>query len=414
MVGAAIGLVYGIRAVAVPFLDSGMLLMITTGGAQSILVTIAGSMITVAGVVFSVTMLVLSQASSQFGPRLIRNFMRHTSNQIVLGAFIATFIFCLLSVALSGGPSGTLFIKLQAAIGLVLSVGDLLLLIYFIHRTSQSIQANNVIAEVAVELEKAIVKLFPEEIGEEKETPREKTAISGCTGNTEKGTALTAGKSGYLQAIDSEGLIRTAVQNDIVIKLEIRPGHFITTGSTVAYIIPASRADEDIEKKINSALLLGSHRNQEQDVEFAVGQLVEVASRALSPGINDFQTAIVCIDWLGSSLSFLAQRKLPSKFRYDTDGALRVITQTETFTGAVDAAFKPLRQFSLMNLPVALRLLEIIAIIGRQISREEDRRSLISHVEAIQEDSIQQHMNKGDLAAVEQRAETALEVLQAR
>ena len=256
--------------------------------------------------------------------------------------------------------------------------------------------------------------MFPEELGEEKETQAEDAAISGFSENTETGTVLTAARSGYLQAIDSEGLIRTAAQNDIVIKMEVRPGHFITTGNKIAYVIPASHADEELEKKINAAFLLGSNRNQEQDVEFAVGQLVEVASRALSPGINDFQTAIVCIDWLGSSLSFLAKRKLPSKFRYDSDGTLRVITQTETFTGAVDAAFKPLRQFSRTNLPVALRLLEVIAIIGHQLSREEDRKSLIRHVEAIQEDSIRQHMNKGDLAAVEQRAEAALEVLQAR
>ena len=129
MVGAGIGLVYGTRAIAAPLLDSAMLLTITRDGAQAILVTIAGSMITVAGVVFSITMLVLSQASSQFGPRLIRNFMRHTSNQVVLGAFIATFIYCLLSVALSGGPDGEMFIKLQATVGLGISVGDLLLLI---------------------------------------------------------------------------------------------------------------------------------------------------------------------------------------------------------------------------------------------------------------------------------------------
>ncbi len=135
-------------------------------GARAVLSTIAGSMITVAGVVFSVTIVALSLASNQFGPRLLRNFMRDRGNQIVLGTFVATYLYCLLVMRTVQGMDGSQFVPhLSVTVAILMAVASLGVLIYFIHHVAVSIQAPELIANVAHELHEAIDRLFPEELG---------------------------------------------------------------------------------------------------------------------------------------------------------------------------------------------------------------------------------------------------------
>lgn len=173
--------------------------------------------------------------------------------------------------------------------------------------------------------------------------------------------------------------MRIAVEADLLVHLGHRPGDFVTQGGTLVTVWPGEKIDERLEKKFNAIFIVGSERNLEQDVEFAISQLVEIAVRALSPGINDPITAITCIDWLGVTLCQLANRKMPASHRYDAQNRLRVIYKPFTFEGMLGAAFNMIRQNAYAVPAVSIRLLETIATIMVQTHRTQDRDTLLRH-----------------------------------
>jgi uncharacterized membrane protein len=351
-------------------------------GARTVLSVIAGSMISVAGVVFSITIVVLTLASSQFGPRLIKNFMNVRANQMVLGTFVANFTYCILVLHTVNATIEARFVAgLSVTIAIVMSLFGLGVLIYFIHNVSESIQAQNIIARVCRDLDTAVDRIFPERLGQGKDLAvgpikRDYDIPTACDNEV---CQITAACSGYLQAVDNDALIRIAVEEDLLIHLGYRPGNFITRGSTLVTVWPGEKVDEQLSEKINAIIIVGSERTLEQDVEFAISQLVEIAVRALSPGINDPITAITCIDWLGSILCQLADRKMPSSHRYDQHNRLRVICKPFTFEGMVDAAFNMIRQNSQSVAAVSIRLLETITTVAAQTHQQAHREALLRH-----------------------------------
>lgn len=346
-------------------------------GARALLSTVAGSMITVAGVVFSITIVALSLASSQFGPRLLRNFMRDTGNQLVLGTFIATFVYCLLVLrTVRGGATQEFVPSIAITGGIVLAVLSLGVLIYFIHHVSASIQVTHLITVVSHDLLRAIDRLFPEALGHgASEPPRpQDTPLPEACGREAR--AVHAAQSGYVQAIDSDGLMQLATAHDLRLHVTHRPGHFVVRGTALVTVWCQGGLDDRVAEGVQEAFILGAERTLTQDVSFAVDQLVEVAVRALSPGVNDPFTAMTCIDRLGEGLCRLAERVLPSPHRYDADGQLRVIAEPVTFAGLADAAFTQIRQYGRSSAAVTIRLLETLAVVAAQTSRPEDRAAL--------------------------------------
>jgi uncharacterized membrane protein len=375
---------------------------------------IAGSMITVAGVVFSITIVVLSLASSQFGPRLIRNFMNVRANQMVLGTFVATFIYGVLVLRTVNAVMETRFVPgLSVTITVVMSLLSLGVLIYFIHSVSESIQAQNIIARVCRDLDEAVDRIFPERLGQEEDLSngpikRDYEIPKECDRNV---CQVKADYSGYLQAIDNDALIRIAVEENLLLHLGYRPGNFITRGGLLVTVWPGERVDERLSEKINAIFIVGPERTLEQDVEFAISQLVEIAVRALSPGINDPITANTCIDWLGASLSQLANRKMPSSHRFDREGRLRVICKPFAFEGMLDAAFNMIRQNSQSVAAVSIHLMETIAAIAAQTFRKEDRAALARHAAMVVHGCKERLSDDGDRQDLEERFEAALEIL---
>lgn len=375
-------------------------------GARGLLQAVAGSMITVAGVTFSVTMVALSLASSQFGPRLLRNFMADAGNQIVLGAFIATFIYCLLvlrSVRSNDGGEFVPYISVTVAIILVLfSIG---VLIYFFHHVALMMQAPYVIAEVAEDMFHTIDRLFPADLGYEaphdQDEPNENSLPERFD---EKARMVGAESSGYIQAIDNDGLMRVARERDLVIKINNRPGHFIDDDGAIAYVWPAERVDERVTKQVKHSFLFGKQRTNTQDVEFAIEQLVEVAVRSLSTGINDPFTAIACIDWLGAGLSRLAEKEFPSPYRYDRDGNLRIyLERPVTFPGIIDASFNQIRQYARASVAVQIRLLETLSQISEHTKNDEQKQSLERHATMIERSSQIETKEREDKRDIEER-----------
>lgn len=184
-------------------------------------------------------------------------------------------------------------------------------------------------------------------------------------------------------AIDLERIRRIATDNDATILLGLRPGQFALEGSPLARLSPRERVSEDIERSINQAFVWGTDRIPNQDVECAVSQLVEIALRALSPGINDPFTAINCIDWLGDSIGFLSGRSEPSKSLNDEKGQVRVVTRPVAFGGVVDAAFNQIRQAARSNAAVTIRLLEVIGLLLQRGLSNDRRQVLLDHAEMI-------------------------------
>lgn len=356
-------------------------------GARILLSTIAGSMITVAGVVFSITIVVLSLASSQFGPRLLRNFMRDPGNQIVLGTFVATFIYCLLVLRTVTGNGEEGFVPhLSITFGIVLAIISLGVLIYFIHHISASIQASTIVASVGEELDEAINLVFPEELGEEAPESRQRGKADIPGGFEAEAVSICASRIGYLQAIDNEKLMRLARQKNLLLRLVQRPGDYISWGHVLVRAWPRERVDEAAADQIRKAFIRGSERTLTQDVKFGIQQLVEIAVRAVSPGINDPFTATTCIDRLGASLSRLAERAIPSSYHYDDENHLRIIADPVTFVEVAGDAFEDIGQYGSSSMAVTLRLLESLAVIGTHIHREEDRAALLRHAEQVKEE----------------------------
>ncbi|MBD2185628.1 DUF2254 domain-containing protein [Aerosakkonema funiforme] len=372
-------------------------------GARTVLSSIAGSMITVAGTVFSITLVALQLASSQFGPRLLRNFMQDTGNQVVLGTFIATFIYCLLVLRTIRGEDYDVFVpQISVTVGIVLAIVSIGVLIYFIHHASTSIQASHVISEVGNELDKAIERLFPEKIGQDtKHIGRQIDEIP--TSFDREACAIVAVCSGYLQAIDDNKLMEIAQQKDLLLRLNYRPGKFIFRGTKLVMVWPGKLVNEKLAKEINSAFILGRQRTEQQDVEFLVNQLVEIAVRAISPGVNDPFTAIQCIDQLSAALCCLAEREFPSPYRYDDDNKLRVIADATTFVHLTDAAFNQIRQYSKPDVAVVIRLLEAIAIIATHTQNKNHRDVLLRHAETIKRSSDREISEEYDRFCIQER-----------
>jgi len=382
-------------------------------GASALLGVIAGSMITIAGVVFSMTLVALSLASSQLGPRLLRNFMRDAATQTVLGTFVATFLYCLLVLRTIRRADEIAFVPhMSVTLGLLLAVASVGVLIYFIHHVSVSIQANEIVARVGAELIEGIERLFPENIG--RGAPRIPTASPDAgfldTFGREARPVDSAG-DGYLQFVDGNALMALAMQEDVVIRLERRLGHYVVAARPLALVWPGSRVADGLKDRINSAFALGNQRTSVQGIEFAVNQLVEIAIRALSPGVNDPFTAMTCVDHLGAALCRLAQRDMPSPYRHDSQDQLRLITPVFTFPDAADAAFNQIRQYGRTSTAVTIRLLETIAEVARSVHRPEDRAALLRHAKMIVRGARGGLLEDEDRQEVEERFQSANQVL---
>lgn len=390
--------------------------LLYNGGAEGtrvVLSTISSSMITVAGVAFSITIVALTLASSQFGPRLLRNFMRDTGNQIVLGTFIATYIYCLIVLRSVRSVEEHVFVPdIAVTFAIALALINAGVLIYFIHHVSSSIHANRVIAAVDSELSGHIQRLFPDELGDEIEKiDNDRRRPPTKAARHQQFHDIAALQSGYLQAIDRDSLLKITRESDFIIHLPYRPGDFIVEGGTLARVEGVKPVAEDRAEKIVNSFIVGQQRTPEQDAEFAIHQLVEIALRALSPGINDPFTAITCVDQLGSALCRLTDRAFPSTYQYDDDGKLRVIANPLTFEGVTNAAFDQIRQFGRTSVAVTIRLLETLKTVAEHARNTEQREAVLRQAGMIARASMASLPEKNDKDDVQQRYQALLDVL---
>jgi uncharacterized membrane protein len=363
------------------------------GPATALMETIASSMITTASVVFSIMLVALSLASSQFGSRLISSYMRDSRTQISLGSFVSTYIYCLLiirAIRSSDTANGSFIPELSVALGVGLAIANMIVLIYFIHHISVSIQASEILAKIGADLNKRITHLFPEQSESESGSAQTKQPAAGNKSDQglpssfqDEAAPVAAASDGYLQTVDTEALIDVAKAKGLIIRLEHRPGDYIIKGMPLVMVAPEKLIDEKLTAHINFLCTTDVQRTPGQDILFVVNQLVEVAVRALSPGINDPFTAITAIDHLSSAFCRLLKCDIPSPCLYDDQGVLRVFVPSVTFKLVLDAALNPIRQFSQNSIPVTLRALETLVVVAEVATRAEDCLALRRHADML-------------------------------
>jgi uncharacterized membrane protein len=217
--------------------------------------------------------------------------------------------------------------------------------------------------------------------------------------------------SGYIQAIEEETLLEVAVQNDLVLRLSRRPGHFVAGGSDLMRVYPAHRLDASLAKQLGDAFILGPQRTTTQDVEFALEQLVEIGVRALSPSLNDPFTAVTCIDRLTGLLCDISTREMPQPFRADSEGRLRVVAYPQTFVSIIDVSYNQLRQNGAGKPAVVIRLLESITAVATFVRNGEVRQRLLQQAISIQKAARRSIEDENDLREIEERYLTAARAL---
>ncbi len=329
-------------------------------------------------------------------------------NQVVLGSYISTYLYCLLVLnAIEDGQNYTFIPSVSILFAILAAMINIVLLIIFIHQIAISIQADRIISEISVFISHQVKTLFPEKMGKEPEDSHSHN-IDGIKSAYPIVTALHCNEGGYLQYIDSQSLVDALADYDALLELSYRPGGYLIEGMKIGTL----HAKEQVEQeKINAILgrfVTGKSKSAQQDLEFSVHQMVETAARALSPGINDPYTAIACIDNLTTTMCYLAEAKFPSKYRFDDEGNLRVITDTLDFEGVLDAAFNQIRQFSADSTAVIIRLMEALTTIMDFTKNESQNNAIIKHAKmvlALGERSVKEDH---DLAALRERAKKIL------
>lgn len=393
---ANLGLFLDRHYLAIVFEHFDFLKIASVADARALVGTIATSMLAVAGVSFSSIMVTMTLASQQFGPRILRNFLKDSTSQRTLGVLIGTFVYCLLIMRGIRSYDGVTFVPqfstLMAVAFAIISLG---VFIHFIHHILNDIQAESVVADAYRGLEETIHNQFPEPGSGETEHPTLPT-------DTESWSVI-ANMTGYVQAIDYTALATTAKAHDALLVLETRPGAFISDHKSIVKVIDGpsfENASQEFIKKIQSSFLAGPVRTPEQDYEHGVRQLVEVALRSLSPGVNDPFTAMDALDYLGAALQEAFQRPLPESAFRDDDGNLRLLTKPSSHTALVEAAFNQIRQSSVEKCDVSCRLLEVLTAIAQTAKTEEQQEALLQQAVLVNQNTIPTLLNDFDRESI--------------
>jgi uncharacterized membrane protein len=363
--------------------------------ARQILTAIAAAIITVVGVVFSIVIVALTLTSTQFGPRMLRNFIRDRGTQLTLGTFVATFVYSILALGSVGqGDHGNFVPHISITVLLVLMVVDLAVLIYFLHHIAVQIQLPQVIAG-AIELQ----------AGDPTVGADVRYAALLIAEMDGPGGDVAAPRSGYLQYIQHRTLVRIAAEKDAVIHVRYRPGHFLVQGHPYATVWPASAADQ-VARELARAHVTGPYRTLAQDVSFGVDQLVEICIRALSPAVNDTFTALTCIDWIGDSLCKVTGRWQPTHVYRDAAGSVRLIATQTTYQRLVRRAFEKVRQAGRGMPAVMIRQLDALAKIMERALAPDDRQVLLDQaamIERLSAASVDEESDRADVRRAYQR-----------
>jgi uncharacterized membrane protein len=333
-------------------------------------------LITMTSLVVSVTFVILTNAASQLGPRLISFFMSDRQIQLVLGLFLATIFYVILvlrSLDDTLGPEGIPHAAITLAT--VLTVSCLFALLFYVHKIARSVIADELVQKVWRELRGALEVLLNAESWPKAKSSTECIAPAG---------ALSIGKHGYIQVVDYARLVALASRTNCHLHLDVRAGYFVLENGAHARVCGRDGTDPKFIKEFRQAFVVGSNRTPAQDLEHGLRQLVEIALRGLSPGINDPFTATTVIDRLAAALEQIYQAQLPASQLPDEEGVVRVTALRADHSSLVNAAFDQIRQAGSDHPAIIRRLAEAIGKIGVVATSMERKSALIEQLDKLE------------------------------
>jgi len=339
--------------------------------AQVILAGIAASIMTVVSIVFAILLMTLTLASMQFSPRIIVSFSRDRVTQWTLGIFLGTFSYCMAALPAARSLPHP-FAPVATVLGaMALAAACVGLLLFFIHHISQAISVNHIVDRIAEETEAMIDELMP--------WPHRLNRLEDADPLRPNPTevAVLSDGSGYIRFIDTRSLVALAKHYHVGIRVLRRVGHFVPAGIPLMMASKGNRLPPEGTAELLAAFDLGPTRTLQQDVEFGVLQIVDIALKAISPAVNDPSTAITCVDQLSRILIRFASREPPEEMLYDPPGIVRVSLAWIHFERLLEAAFEQIRMYSKADVAVSLRLLRAFGDIAASTPDPEFRRILV-------------------------------------
>jgi uncharacterized membrane protein len=347
--------------------------------ARNLLSTLLSAIITMASMAFSVTVVALTLAANSYGSRLIRIFRADLRTQAVLGTFAMTIVYCLIVLRSVHGKAPMAEVPhASVTVGSMLALICVLALLAFIQGVARSIVADEVVRRVRWDLDKTVKNLPGLEARAPEHAPGDLPADF-----DERAERITLPYEGYVQAVDYDGIVAWAKEHNAILRLDFRAGDFVVNGDRRVLVYPPAGEPLRTRSEIGRFIVSGNERTPTQDLEFPVRQLVEIAVRALSPGINDPFTATVVIDRLRGALSRVMDRRLPAETLRDEAGCVRIYRQVTTYEGLVDAAFHQIRQAGSSHPAVLIHMLEAIRRMAEHVHLEEQRQALLRHANLI-------------------------------
>jgi uncharacterized membrane protein len=322
----------------------------------------------------------LALASNQFSSRIIRNFMRDRVMQVALGTFAGIFIYCLIVLRTIRGGDEAFVPSLAVTFGFVIAMAGIFVLIVFIHHIASGIQVSSVLATVTQETIAAADRMMPAEGARDEDAGGPEPPHSGVHG----WHPIPSLRTGYVQGVAIEELVRCAESCDAVIRMDKGVGEFVATHTTIAWISAPGPPGEDLMTNVRDAYSVNRFRTIDQDPSFGVRQIVDIALRALSPGINDPATAVMCLDYLSAILAHLAGSPFPASHRC-SGGRLRVIAITPTFEKLLDDSLDEIRASARGNVKILDALVVVIRTVAERTFDADRRRALREKLDCLDE-----------------------------
>ena len=341
--------------------------------AQIILGGIAASIMTVVSIVFAILLMTLTLASMQFSPRIIVSFTRDRVTQWTLGIFLGTFLYCLAGLpAARSRPEP--FAPVVTVVGaILLAIACVAWLLFFIHHISRAISVSSIVDRIASETELVIDEAMP--------WPRRNNGLARLDAGMDSlsGPVLGSGRAGYIRFIDARRLVALARAYHVKMRVLRRVGQFVPASGALLVLSREAPLPKDVVMEILSAFDIGPSRTLEQDVEFGVLQIVDIALKAISPAVNDPTTAINCVDQLSRILIRFQSREEPEAVLYDPPGVARASIPWIDFERLLISAFEQIRMYAKGDAAVSLRLLRALADIALSTADATQRRLLVEH-----------------------------------
>lgn len=370
-VALAEGLVLLDRAAAP---DGGLITDIGPDGSRALLGAIATATLAAASTMFSITIAVLALTASAYGPRIVRSVMADSGNRVVLATLVATSLYALLVLRHVRSGSSAFVPSVAVMVGIGLTVLCIALLVYFIHHISTGIQISTLASAVRRELRDRLDEAYPLESAD--------SLVSDARWPAEGSVrSIAARADGYVADVGIDDLVQAARRYDSRIDVVVRPGTFVVTGDPIARV--PGDAHSDLDDAVCRAVAIGDERTPYQDVEHLTRQLVDIAVRALSTGVNDPHTAVVAVDAVLAAVAPTADRPEPLPVVLDGDREPRLRVARRRWIDTVLDAIDTVRVCAAADPLVVARLTELVARLAERTSDPERRDALRAAAERI-------------------------------